>query len=338
MMGLRFDKIKEIVCGAARIEEENGTLKLYRFTKEQDELYRVTSEAYHLRSLSAAGIKLSFQTDSKNLFLKVAVGKGSSRSYFSIDIFVNGEPLGYLDNFSHLDLPQNYTKQEVSLGSFAQNFLLGEGTKTVCIHLPWSSSISIEELSVDDGAFVEGIKPQKKLLVFGDSITQGYDALRPSNRYAAKLAEQLEAEEFNKAIGGERFFPALATLKDPIEPDYITVAYGTNDWSNLEGEVIRENCKAFYANLRKTYPKALIFALTPIWRKDLDKPRPFGPFEGLEDAIREAVQDLENVRVIPGLDLVPRDESYYADLRIHPNDQGFEHYFNNLWAALKNYL
>ncbi len=335
-MKLSFDQIKELVCGAACMEEEAGALKLSRFTKEQDELYRVTSEAYHLRSLSAAGIKLSFQTDSENLFMKVEVGKGSSRNYFSIDIFVNGKPLGYLDNFSNTDLPHNYTKLELPLGSFSQNFSLGEGVKTVCIHLPWSASISIEELAVDNGAFVKGIKPQKKLLVFGDSITQGYDALRPSNRYIAKLAEQLDAEEFNKAIGGERFFPALAALKDPIEPDYITVAYGTNDWSNLEGEMIRENCKAFYANLRKTYPKAVIFAITPIWRKDLDKPRPFGPFEGLEDAIRESVQDLENVKVIPGLDLVPKDEAYFADLRIHPNDQGFEHYFNNLYDCIKN--
>ena len=28
-----------------------------------------------------------------------------------------------------------------------------------------------------------------KLLCFGDSITQGYDALHPSNRYAAQLAD-----------------------------------------------------------------------------------------------------------------------------------------------------
>ena len=72
--------------------------------------------------------------------------------------------------------------------------------KTVCVHLPWSVKTLIEEISIDDNAFVKGVKPKKKLLAYGDSITHGYDALRPSNRYISKFADKIGDEEFNKEL------------------------------------------------------------------------------------------------------------------------------------------
>ncbi len=57
------------------------------------------------------------------------------------------------------------------------------------VHLPWSVKTWIEEISLDDGAFVEAVRPKKKLMAFGDSITQGFDALHPAKRYVATLCE-----------------------------------------------------------------------------------------------------------------------------------------------------
>lgn len=335
-MELSFAKIKEIATGAVRIEEGNGTVKLYRFTKEQEELYRVTNQEFYMKALSTAGIKLSFRTDSKNLSLKITTAQGSSRRYFSVDVVVDGKPLGYLDNFSDAVLPEDYTGLEFPLGNFEKSFSLGEGIKTVCVHLPWSASASIDALSIDDGAFIEGVKPQKKLLAFGDSITQGYDALRPSNRYIARLADKLGVEEFNKAIGGEIFFPSLAKLRDSFVPDYITVAYGTNDWYHTDAETFKANCKAFYSTLRENYPESKIFAITPIWRKDMNEKRVFGNFKNVEVYIKDAVKDLENITVISGFDFVPKDETYFGDLRLHPNDKGFECYFESIYDKIKS--
>lgn len=60
--------------------------------------------------------------------------------------------------------------------------------------------------------------------------------------------------EVNKGLAGGVSFPELTALPDGLEPDCITVAYGTNDW------------------------------------------------------------------------------------RLHPNDAGYEHYFNNLWARMRPIL
>ena len=333
-MKLSVDTIRKITTGAVRVEEENGLIHLYRFTKQQQELYKKTSEDFYAKSLSAAGIKMLFKTDSENLVMKFETGKGSSRSYFSVDVSVNGEIVGYIDNFSERDLSGNYTADKFPLGEMSGNVQLGVGEKEVCVYLPWSVSVAIHEILLDDGAYIEQIKPEKKLLAFGDSITQGYDALRPSNRYISKLSEQLGAEEYNKAIGGEIFFPSLAECKDDFIPDYITVAYGTNDWNRVTEETFRKNCLGFFTNLRQNYPDTPIIAITPIWRKEMDEQRQFGQFRNVDKAIREITENIENIIVIDGFGFVPQDEMYFADLSLHPNDKGFEAYFKSLYNEL----
>lgn len=47
---------------------------------------------------------------------------------------------------------------------------------------------------------------------------------------------------------------------------------------------------------------------------------------------------LDNVSVVPGFDLVPHDENCFADLKLHPNDKGFNHYFNHLKTQIEREL
>lgn len=337
-MRLNIEQIKDILLGAVRVEEEDGLIKLYRFTKEQQELYKETNDVFYMKSFSSAGMKIKFETDSENLYLNVITAQGSSRQYFSYDVYVDGKPLGNIDNFSETELPEKYTLAELSHGEFSGEFSLGKGIKNVCIYLPWSASTAIKELSIDDGAFIKTKKPCKKLLVFGDSITQGYDALRPSSRYMTRLSDKIGAEEFNKAIGGERFSPPLAELKEAFTPDYVLVAYGTNDWCVVDRETFIFTCRGFFEALTKNYPTQKIFAITPIWRKDYKEEREFGPFEDVAKAIGEIVSDYDNVIPINGFDFVPHDEMLYADRVLHPNDEGFKYYFENLYNAIKDKL
>lgn len=334
-MILSSEQIRSISLGAVRSSETEKGVRLCRFTEEQQEIYKRANADFYKKTFAAAGVKLYFETDSESIFLKVNVASGSSRSYFSFDVMVNGQPVGYLDNYSDVTLPKDYTKVQLPQGEFSKTFALGEGAKKVCIYFPWSVAVDIMELSLDDNAFIKPVKMTKKLLVFGDSITQGYDALRPSGRYAARLAEALGAEEINKGIGGEIFFPALAETREDFEPDYISVAYGTNDWNKASEEDFKERCYAFYDALSRNYPNSGIFAITPIWRKDCMEERAFGAFGKVEEDIEAIVKNFKNVTCIHGFDLVPRDENYFGDLRLHPNDSGFDHYFENLCKKIQ---
>lgn len=337
-MKLNLKQIKSITCGAVSVEELDKGIVFHRFTKEQEDLYEEVSKdevrCFYDRCLTPAGVKLMFKTDSSMIKMKVFAEKRTSRNYFSVDIFADSKAVGYIDNFEIEKMHGNYTETELLLGECEGAFELPQGIKTVAIYLPWSVRLFIKEISLDDDSSIEPVKPAKKLLAYGDSITQGYDALRPSNRYVAKLADKLGAQELNKGIGGEFFRPELATLTDEFNPDYITVAYGTNDWGKKTYEEFKMNCRRFYETLSKNYPFARIFAISPIWRKDYLEEREFGPFESIENYIKEAVLDLENVTFVSGFDLVLHDEKYYADLCVHPTDEGFDYYFDNLYAKL----
>lgn len=337
-MNLSFEKISELVTGAAYIEIADDLLKLHRFNKAEEELYQKERSIFLPKVCATSGIKLSFKTDSENLFLSFALERPASRKYYSVDVFADGKTVGCIDNFSGMPLPENYTEIPFPDGKPEKKLYLGEGEKTVTVHLPWASETMIRKISVDDGAYVQAAKPTKKLLVYGDSITQGYDALRPSNRYAARLAEALDAEEYNKAIGGEVFCPELGRIKNDIEPDYITVAYGTNDFLAVNEGDFYENCRSFYRAVSENYPDAKIFAITPIWRAEIGKYIRFDDFPRIERDIREATKDLSNVTVIRGYDFVPHGESFYADLYLHPNEEGFEHYAKNIIKEIKNML
>ena len=339
MMKLTTEQIRGITLGASRITEENGKLRFFRFSEAETELYYNLlpdgTHPFYDRTLCSAGVKLCFKTDSPSLVLGVEAEKRSSRSFYSFDVSVNGKLVDSLCNFSEQELAEDYTVTTFPLGKMEKTFSLGDGEKIVSIDFPFTFQVMNLVLTLADGASFIPVKPKKRLLVYGDSITQGYDARYPSRRYGARLANALEAEEINKGIGGEIFRPALAELSDEKDIDYVTVAYGTNDWSTTNKEVFEPNMRAFYQTLSARYPEAKIFAITPIWRKDLDAEKPMGAFENVKYMIAEAVKDLPNVTWIDGIDLVPHDTALFADLRLHPRDEGFDFYAENLIRKIK---
>ncbi len=332
-MKLNYEQIKGITTGAEIIEESREGFCFSRFTEEQNVLYKNRDEDCYLRSLSTAGIKLCFKTDSQALFMRVKTSPGSSRKYFSVDVFVNDESVGSINNFSSCTMPKKYVATELALGEYEKTFELWSGMKVVTVYLPWSVDTVIEEISIDDGAVIQPIKRSKTLLAFGDSITQGYDALQSSMTYVARLARALDADETNKGIGGEMFFPELAASKEGFVPDYVTVAYGVNDWSHRTRDEFELNCREFFRELSKNYPNSKKFVITPIWAACCKEKRPTGKFNDLDGIIRGCIED-ESIKVISGIDLVPHDTGLFADLEVHPTDKGFEHYFENLYKFI----
>ena len=333
-MNLLLEDFRKITQGCASVSEENGKIRFHRFTEEEESFYEkrdaLRGTEFRARCSAPAGVKLAFVTDSRNLKISVALSAATSRSYFSFDVFENGKLLGFIDNFKENELPLNYTEEKFPLGKYEKSFSLSDGDSHISIYFPWSVFVDDFGVELDEGSNIEAVTPRKKILVYGDSITQGYDAIRPSNRYAAKIADFLAAEEINKAIGGEVFVPGLAKIKQDFAPDYISVAYGTNDWSTTSGENFYENARDFYEALSKNYPDTPIFAISPIWRANFEDEKPFGSFFSVEKIIREVAAEFKNVKVISGFDLVSHDKMLFADLRLHPRDAGFKEYFENL--------
>ena len=334
-MNLSYDQIVTIAQGAVYVEKCIDGIRFHRFTAEQEAYY--IGSPFHPNEKATAGVRICFRTNSTTLRLKVRVEKASSRNYFSHDVLVNGKLIGYLGNFNEEDMVGNYVDLKVPMGVFAGEFDLGLDEKEVCIHLPWSVCSILQELSLDDDAFLEPVTKSKKLIAFGDSITQGYDSVHPSNRYIARLSDALDAEEICKAVGGGFYCPKFVKMYDNITPDYITVAYGTNDWRQTSLEDFKHRCREFFEELVYVYPNTKVFVITPIWRKDCLEECSCGLFDDMEMIIRNITNNYDNIICISGRNAVPEDENMYGDLRLHPNDKGFLHYYKSIVdEVLKN--
>ena len=335
-MQLTFEQIRAITVGAVDFEETKDYLQPYRLTAAQREFTAYADRYYH-RGMASAGICFCFETDSQNLSLEMECLNIQVQDYFSFEVFADGKLVGYLDNFPEEGLPpQFYHRTELAQpeGVFCKTFDLGEGLKTVRVNFPWSKLVKIRSVGLDDGAKIVPVKRKKKLLAFGDSITHGMDAYRPSERYIAQLADFLGADEYNKAIAGETYCPGLAACREDFTPDYITVAYGTNDWSLKSKETLVQNSRLFYENLQKNYPGVPVFVITPIWRADRDESRPFGSFDDVEAIIRKNAAGFPQIQVIRGYDLVPHDTKYFVEAKLHPTTEGFAYYGKNLCAKI----
>lgn len=335
-MKLNFDTICAVTAGAVRITEKEDGFHFYRFTQAQEDFYENFPEHYP-KTFATSGVKLSFRTDSPSLGLKTNIKRAASRFYFALDVFVNGKFLDDIRNYEELELMRKYTLQEFPLGEYEKQFDLGTGEKDVTVYLPWNMETVLQEISLADGASIAPLRSGKKLLCFGDSITMGHDALHPPRRYTAQLANYLGYEEFNKGIGGERFCPKLAELKEDFTPDIITVAYGTNDWRHHTLDVFKKTCREFFVNLRSTYPNTPIFAISPIWRKIWMNEYDCGPFRQLPEIYREAARIVDNMTVIDAFEFVPPMTDYFADLTLHPNGAGFDRYFEGLKPYFEKY-
>lgn len=329
-MKLNLDQIQSIVKGAVRTEEFDGAVHFFRFTEAQEKLYesRTTCSGKPLwdKTLATAGVRLEFITDSTTLFIEVEGHPASSCNCFIHEVFVNGECLGA------------FGKSETGEREFSASFAFGEGEKEVKIYFPWASASAIRALELDEGATIVPVKKSKKMLIYGDSITHGYVSRNPSRSYASRLTDALDAEAFNKAIGGEIFFPELAEASDEGEFDYITVAYGTNDWSHVTKEYFDETARAFYRTLSRRHPNAKIFALAPIWRADYQTITKVGEFSYMKQVFNELAEELPNLTVIDCFGFVPADSQYFEDLTLHPNEAGFDFYFRSLWNEMQKYI
>ena len=325
-MTLNLEQLRAITHGALIVREtEAGEVEFCRFTDAQRDYYERTDSGFFRKAHATSGVRLELVTDSDTLSFTYHTQYASSRRFYYFDIFVDGV---MVEHFGHESIAESRAEFSMKLPC---------GTHTVCIYLPCLAEAKLYDFTLDDGATVEPVERKLKLLCYGDSITQGYDAKYPSQTYPNLLADKLGAEMVDQAIGGEHFCPGL--LEDDLgyEPDIITVAYGTNDWSSQERDVTIERANAFYAELRRRYPNAKIFGISPIWRADNHRVTKVGLFEEGAQIVRDAAR-VNGAILVEGTYMIPHLREVCADGYLHPNDFGFKFYANALYRAMLPHL
>ena len=302
--------IRKLIFGAT-VTEKDGMYHCNRFTERQRDAYSGIPD-YFRKTFAASCVRMEFETDAKSFIMDVLVEKASSRFFYYFDIAVNGTLVRNAGAESCLEQPEFHL--EVSL----------DGKKNrVCIYFPCLMKISLKKIAFEKASVIEPIQKKYRMVSFGDSITQGYDARHPSVLYPNQVADALDADVYNKGIGGDVFNPELAACPDPFGPDLVTVAYGTNNWAKGTRDQLFDDTKLFYDNLTLCYPDTPILAILPIWRKDMSRITKTGEFMENREVIRNICLKYSNVRIVDGLVLVPHLEECFSPDGVHPNDFGF---------------
>ena len=320
-----FELLKKLIHGAT-VTENDGMYQFSRFTEEQRSTYS-GSRDFLQKSGSTSSVRMEFETDAASVSLDVAAAPGSSRNFYYFDIMVNGVLVQYSGAESCLDQPEFHLAIQL------------DGKKNrVCIYFPNLVKISLKQAVFEGASVIEPIQKKLRIVSFGDSITQGYDAYHPSLAYPNQLADALDADLWNKGIGGEIFNPVLASHCEPQQPDLITVAYGTNDWVRCTSkEQLIYNAEHFFENIAKNYPDVPVLVILPIWRNDFNQTTGVGSFEEAREIVRNISSKYPNNKIVDGIKLVPHlNECYRAD-GLHPNDFGFQFMGKNLLKDLPKF-
>lgn len=321
------DQLKMFVTGATSIKEEDGYLSFHRFSDKQTAYYHDTNLDFYGKSFATSGVRISMTTDADEITFAFRTKKASSRHFYFVDMCVDGV------------LVAHEGKTDIVDDAGTMTFTIPAGTHLVELYMPNLYSLQIKDMELIGATKAETVRKKYRMLAFGDSITQGYDALFSSLSYANITADLLNATLVDQAIGGEVFNPGIIDGEIDFDPDFITVAYGTNDFSKSTREVMERDSAEFYRRLREAFPNAKIFAMMPIWRKDTkDKVRVLGTFEDAKAIVRAAAEAQPNTVVIDCDGFVPHHSDFFSDLRLHPNDIGFKFYGEALARAIKPHL
>ena len=316
------DLIRKITNGTVKVEEKSGSIVFQRFTDKQRAVYD-DNPPFRKKTYADSGVTFEFVTDAGSLRLKGHATTASTRFFYYFDVVVDGVLVGH-PGYESCEVDPDF-ELEAELGDTSR--------KHVTVYFPCLAQIGLEEFDLDGATFVEPVKRSRRLLCLGDSITQGYDTRYPSLAYTNQLADLLGAEVVNKAIGGDRFNPALAALPDAGKFDLIVTGYGTNDWRHHTREQLRNDSREFFVNLRRSYPGVPIVAVLPIWRSNWDLVTEVGTFADAARIIREAAGGIDGITIVDGTKLTPRLMNFYSD-GLHPNEFGFMFYARTLFAAL----
>ncbi len=337
-LNLQDEKIEKYFKNCYEVKREDGTLQPVRFSHKQMSIYSETKAA-KIRSACPSSIYLEMKTDSSFINIKLEA-LDFARDFLYLDIYIDDiflstvgvdavkklEDSIYIDlSYEHIDRREKKEKRE--------------RIQKVSIYLPHLVDIRIKEIEIEDASFIEDCseeeKEKKKILCFGDSITQGMTSKRPSTIFPSQLGKFFSMKVLNQGVGGYVFDENIIDEEMNISPHIITVAYGINDWfQHTSIDYFQEKCSGFLNKLVRTYEKAEIFLITPIWSTSENELKAMGNISAIRKIIEDIGKEYSRIHLVDGLKMVPNIEDYYVD-GLHPNEAGFMHYSINLAKEIK---
>ena len=317
-MKLSDTTVKKFYKGVVYFGKDKGYLIGYKYSKDQMDYMAEPSYdwGWRWRAKMSGGTRLELITDATELSFDYMASDSHERAN-TVDL--------YIDNI----LTGVYEIGEKLKGKIS--FTMPEGEKRVTVYLPCESIFGIKNFEINGG--YKSVKDKgQKILIIGDSITQGAGPQISSASYLNTVTRKLNHTLLGQGVGGYRYEPCDLMKIDGFDPDRIIVFLGTNYYDtpfeqyDYKGAVIE-----FYKRLTELYPNVPVLCITPLWRNnDVDFPRLYWCI----DTIKEACSHYEHITVCDGFNLVPNVDQCFSD-GVHPNAYGSACLAENLMAFMK---
>lgn len=315
------------------VEELEWGLVPFRYTKKQCAFYDTITYGIIMgeKARMSAGITLEFDTDAIDATIVWQIAGGYPANTkdrgSSLDLFVNGTLMQQV-----MITCEWHETQHTA-------FHLGAGHKRVKLMLPNTFIFALEDIILSDGAVLTPVpQREKKIIMMGDSITQGIGAQYACTGYAMQTSLGLDCECVNQSIAAVRF-ESEGLDNDGFTPDLITVALGTNDWSGWKDRAeYDERAGRFMARMNELYPGVPVLYLSPVkrCRGELGRGEMYAEAE-LKDVLARLCAPYPQMQVIDGWKLMPHTNAFFAD-GLHPNDLGMTVYAHSVIDAIKEKL
>lgn len=293
-----------------------------RFSNERIAAYEKYNKTAKIKAPyydCTAGVRMDFYTDADTISFHYTVTTG----------FFDGNSEYAVDTFNIFENGEYKTSQEVKKGTpgdVIYSRKSGEAESRITIVFPGYHGVCLSQFSLGNTRPVTDYA--HKILVFGDSISQGLFADKPADNYVHQVCTALNADYMNLSVGGEVY--RMNALDDEVnfDPTHIIVALGTNDYySNVIPGKIKANANTYLQKIKELYPDVPVTVIAPFGNIPTD----------YYEAIKEVADPL-GYDTIDGTTLISKKaDSWYKD-NVHPSTAGFNEITASLTPILQQKL
>ncbi len=219
-------------------------------------------------------------------------------------------------------------------------------TYGITLNFPLYQGVDSVEVGLEPGKTILPPLPyasDKRVIIYGTSITQGGCASRPGMCYSNILSRRINLEFINLGFSGNgKGEPEVARIITTVQrPGLFVLDYEANcsDYDRLT-----QTFPAFLRILRNAHPNVPILAVSKIpYATEAWHPTATDNRVRNRDFQKKTIEDLRaagdaNVHFFDGLDLLGEDWQECTVDSVHPNDLGFLRIANSLAPAIRRIL
>lgn len=290
-----------------------GSFIPMRFSQERMDDYVEYNETAKIAAPyyeCTTGVRMDFYTDADTVSFHYSVTAG----------FFDGNAEYPVDTFNIYENGEYKSSQKVVKGNPGDVVYRRKSTdpeSRITILFPNYHGVSLSMFDLGNTRPVEDYA--HKILVFGDSISQGLFADKPGDNYVHQVCTTLNADYMNLSVGGEIFRSDALDEEINFDPTHILVALGTNDfYAGVNAASVSNNADFYLSRVKEIYPDVPITVISPFGNIPAD----------YIAAIGSVAQDA-GCYFVDGTTLISREASSWNKDNVHPATPGF----NEITAA-----